>query len=240
MAFELQGITKFFEDDGRRHEVLAPVNITIRSGEFLCLMGPSGCGKSTLLRIMAGLTPPSSGRLTDRPERVGFVFQNFGLMPWLTAEENIAFGLKMQGASRAKIHSVVTQKLHQLGLSGLGQRHPKELSGGQKQRVGIARALAVGPEVLMLDEPFSALDAFTADELRADLLKIWQETGQTIIMVTHLPSEAAELADRIMVFSARPGRIISQIDNRLPRPRNQRTKDFFALTDRLESLIQPG
>jgi NitT/TauT family transport system ATP-binding protein len=237
-SFELQHIGKQFVDNGVIDPVLQEVSLVVRPGEFLCLMGPSGCGKSTLLRIMAGLDQPSAGHLAGRPARCGFVFQNFGLMPWLTVGENIGFGLKMAGAAEAPINRVVKQQIELLGLRGLEHNHPKELSGGQKQRVGIARALAVDPEVLLLDEPFSALDSATAEELRADLLRVWRETHKTIIMVTHSPQEAAQLADRIAVFTRRPGTVEKLIANPLPRPRHLRHDDFFRLVDRLEGYIR--
>lgn len=241
MNIKVENISQTFknQDDANR-TVLDGINFEVKAGEFLVLMGPSGCGKSTLLRIMAGLTPPSVGQILNRPNRIAFVFQNFGLMPWLTVEQNIAFGLKMADEGPNYTRQMVSKQMRQLGLSGLGSHHPKELSGGQKQRVGLARALAVNPDVLMLDEPFSALDAFTAAELRHDLLKLWQNNQRTIIMVTHLPSEAAELADRILVLSPRPGQIISEISNKLPRPRDTRSQQFYKLTDRLESLIRPS
>ncbi len=217
---------------------LKEVSLAVKPGEFLCLMGPSGCGKSTLLRIMANLEPATSGVILNRPKQIGFVFQNFALLPWLTVSENIGFGLKMAGVGKSLRRKTVSHLVQDLELKGLERKHPKELSGGQKQRVGLARALAVDPDVLMLDEPFSALDAFTAAELRLDLLKIWQATGKTVVMVTHLPSEAAQLADRILVFSPQPGTVIKEIKNDLPRPRHERSKPFFDIVDELESLIK--
>ena len=236
--FEIQHVAKQYQDESGIELILQDVNLEVRPGEFLCLMGPSGCGKSTFLRIMAGLISASMGDIVNRPKRLGFVFQNFGLMPWLTVEDNIGFGLKMTGAHPKAIRRAVKHHVELLGLSGLEQSHPKELSGGQKQRVGIARALAIDPDVLMLDEAFSALDSATASELRQDLLRIWHETGKTIIMVTHLPEEAAQLADRIAVFSPRPGTIQKVIDNKLPRPRKLRDAEFFKLVDKLEGYIR--
>jgi NitT/TauT family transport system ATP-binding protein len=239
VSFSLRSVTKAFADEPAR-AILSGINLKVEDSEFLCLMGPSGCGKSTLLRIMAGLIPPTSGQVVNRPPRIGFVFQNFALFPWLTVEENIGYGLKMHGEKSTDITRIVTQKLHQMGLAGLGKRHPRELSGGQKQRVGIARALAIDPDVLMLDEPFSALDAFTATELRDDLLKVWQASHRPVVMVTHLPEEAAQLADRVIVLSARPGAVSAEITNHLPRPRQKRSPEFFRLVDRLEDLIRPS
>jgi len=237
-TFELQHITKHYDDDTGTSLILQDVNMTVRPGEFLCLMGPSGCGKSTLLRIMAGLADATSGHVVGRPDRFGLVFQNFGLMPWLTVAENVGFGLKMRGEYTKAIQRTTMRLVDMLGLKGLENNHPKELSGGQKQRVGIARALAVEPEILFLDEPFSALDAATAMELRADLLRVWETTGKTIVMVTHLPEEAAELADRIVVLSPRPGMVVKTIHNSLDRPRQARTPEFYKLVDKLEGLIR--
>ncbi|HSX01805.1 MAG TPA: ABC transporter ATP-binding protein [Candidatus Saccharimonadia bacterium] len=237
-TFELQHITKQYDDETTTDLILQDINLTVEPGELLCLMGPSGCGKSTLLRIMAGLVEPTSGHVVNRPPRIGMVFQNFGLMPWLTVADNIGFGLKMGGQHPKAIKREVDRQIESLGLHGLGQSHPKELSGGQKQRVGIARALAIDPDVLMLDEAFSALDTATAEELRADLLRIWQETGKTIVMVTHQPAEAAQLASRIVVFTGRPGAVEQIIVNKLPRPRHQRSDEFFKLVDRLEGYVR--
>lgn len=240
MSLKLHNISKHFIENSSNHRVLESISLEVKDGEFLCLMGPSGCGKSTLLRLIAGLIEASSGQVVNPPTRVGFVFQNFALMPWLSVYDNIAFGLRMRGKDDGDIHQAVTKQIHEVGLAGLQHRKPKELSGGQKQRVGLARALAVDPDILLLDEPFSALDTYTAAELREDLLRIWQSTGKTVIMVTHLSTEAAELADRIAVLSSRPGQIISVIENKLPRPRPDREPNFFSLVDRLDQLIRPA
>jgi NitT/TauT family transport system ATP-binding protein len=237
--FELQHITKQYVEETGVDLILQDVNLTIQPGEFLCLMGPSGCGKSTVLRILAGLIEPSSGHVLGRPKRAGFVFQNFGLMPWLTVAENIGFGLRMAGEHPKTVRRMVARQIELLGLHGLEGSHPKELSGGQKQRVGLARSLAIEPELLVLDEPFSALDPATAEELRADLLQIWDKTDTTFVMVTHSPDEAAQLSDRVMVFTSRPGTISHVITNPLPRPRHARSPEFYKLVDRLEKHIHP-
>ncbi len=181
------------------------LNLTVNPGEFFCLVGPSGCGKSTVLKITAGLEQPSSGTVT-KPEKVAMVFQSGALLPWLTVEENAQFGLKMtkNPLSPAK------KFLEMLGLESLQNRLPRELSGGQRQRVGIARALAVSPEALLLDEPFSALDATTTEQLHQDLIKIWQETKITILMVSHSLEEAAKLADRVGVM--KEGKIVEIVE----------------------------
>lgn len=237
--FGAEHISKGYLEDDVLTPILRDISFDVRPGELLALMGPSGCGKSTLLRILAGLIRPTAGHVINRPSKVGFVFQNFGLMPWLTVRENIGYGLKMANIHPAKINKIVAQEIERLGLNGLDNSHPKELSGGQKQRVGFARALAIDPDILLLDEAFSALDSFTAEALREDLLRIWRDTHKTIVMVTHLPSEAVLMADRILVFSNRPGMIREEVKVSLSRPRSERHQDFYKLVDKLESLIRP-
>ena len=232
-------VTKRFTDDA----TLALHNITlaVQPGEFLCVIGPSGCGKSTLLRIASGLDQATSGRVNHpSPAELGMVFQNFALFPWLTVYDNIAFGLRMRNLPESTIVERVSSELERMGLTSVSQQHPKELSGGMKQRVGIARALVVKPTVLLLDEPFSALDAFTAATLRKELLDIWEQEKLTVVMVTHLVDEAVELADRIAVVSKRPGTIVDILTNHLKRPRIKRSTAFYALADQLtELVVQP-
>jgi ABC-type nitrate/sulfonate/bicarbonate transport system ATPase subunit len=199
--------------------------LTVREGEFVCLLGPSGCGKSTLLNIVGGFLTPTSGSVSidgepvhgPDPRRI-FVFQERGVFPWLTTVENIAFGLHgLHGDERAKR---VAHYVQLVGLSGFEHAYPHELSGGMKQRVEVARALAVDPDVLYLDEPFGALDSITRISMRRELLRLWEATRKTILFVTHDIDEALQLADRVVVLSARPGRIrrIVQID--MPHPRD--------------------
>lgn len=222
--------------DGKRGmEVLADIHLTIAKGEFLVLLGPSGCGKSTLLRIMAGLIPASRGTVsfgaTAAEKNIGFVFQNFGLLPWLTVRKNIELNLigkNIPSAVRAKeVDAIMTR----FGLHRFADHHPHELSGGMRQRVGIARAFVAKPDIIFLDEPFSELDFFTAESLRNELLTLWRERGATVVMVSHYIDEAVALADRIAIFSDRPGTIVKIIENTLPRPRNRRSPEFFALED---------
>jgi NitT/TauT family transport system ATP-binding protein len=236
---ELQHVTKQYVEETGTDVILQDINLAVEPGEFLCLMGPSGCGKSTVLRILTGLIEPTSGHVIGRPKRAGFVFQNFGLMPWLTVAENIGFGLRMAGEHPKAIKRQVARQIDLLGLHGLEHSHPKELSGGQKQRVGLARSLVLEPELLVLDEPFSALDPTTAEELREDLLQIWNKTDTTFVMVTHSPEEAAQLSDRVMIFTPRPGTISHVITNPLARPRQARSPEFYKLVDRLEKHIHP-
>ncbi len=234
---QVKRISLNYKDNGEQFRVLDDVSFDVVPGEFLCIVGLSGGGKSTLLRILVGLQKQSEGKIINMPEQVGFVFQNFALFPWLNVESNISYGLRMQGLSKTQIHKRVREEIDRIGLEGFEKSHPKELSGGMKQRVGIARALAVHPKVLLLDEPFSALDEITAKGLRHDLLRIHQQTKETVIMVTHLVEEAVELADRIIVMSPRPGRVRKIIDNTMPRPRSTRSSEFFKLVDEIELLL---
>lgn len=232
-------VSKSYWIDQEKQSVLGSINFSVNTGDFVCIVGPSGCGKSTLLRIIAGLTRPGDGLIKINPgTKLAMVFQNFALFPWLTVEENIGFGLEMAGKSKRSIRAIVSDQIKNMGLSGMGEKHPKELSGGMKQRVGIARALAVEPQILLLDEPFSALDVFTAKKLRRELIQVWKKHNLTVMMVSHLVEEAVELADKIIVMSARPGNIKKIITNDLERPRDTRSKEFFSLVDGIENLIQ--
>ena len=241
----LHDITHHFaEEDRRRLLVLDKISFDVREGEFVCIIGPSGCGKSTLLRIISGLMKPDEGRVLlhgkppvpEEPEDA-MVFQHFALFPFLNVTENIEFGLKMFGVGVKERHHRVQGLIKEMGLVGAEHRYPKELSGGMKQRVGLARAFAVEPKVLLMDEPFSALDAFTAATLRDEVLRVWQQSKQTIVMVTHLVEEAIEMADRIIVMSAHPGRVIRIMKNPLARPRDKRSRHFFQAVDELTSYV---
>ena len=234
-----KNVDKSFKVDSSKQRVLDDISVDIKPGEFVCFVGPSGCGKSTLLRLISGLMKPDSGEVTMKSKtKLAFVFQNFGLFPWLTVEQNIGFGLKMNGESKEKIDKEVKEQIAQMCLQGFETKHSKELSGGMKQRVGIARALSVKPDILLLDEPFSALDTFTAENLRQDLLSIWQKQQLTVIMVSHLVEEAVELSDRVVVFSAKPGRIKKEVKINLDRPRNKRSTQFFNYVDEISELVQ--
>ncbi len=234
----LKNISKNYTDEGKKAVILDDINLEFKTGELTTLIGPSGCGKSTLLRIISGLTPPSHGQLVwaETPQ-IGFIFQNYALFPYLTVFENIEFGLKMKGTSKAERIKIVNELIEEVGLKGYADKHPKELSGGMKQRVGIARALAISPNVLLMDEPFSSLDEFTAEDLRALLLNLWSKKHLSVIMVTHLIREALQLADQIVVLSTKPGRIKKVMTNELARPRNLRSDEFFKQEDRLKELI---
>ena len=219
--------------DGRNGPVVAlnGANLEIRNNEFICVVGPSGCGKSTLLNILAGLLEPTSGEVLVDGKPVegtsvdrGVVFQQYALFPWLTVKKNVEFGLKLQKKSPAECEEIAMKYIKMVQLEDFVDAYPKELSGGMKQRVAIARAYAVQPEVLLMDEPFGALDAQTRTQLQAELTKTWQEEEKTCFFITHDVEEAIILATKVIVMSARPGRIKTVIDIDLPYPRTQDLK----------------
>lgn len=214
---------------------ISDVSFEVNEGEFFCLVGPSGCGKSTILRLIGGIELPTSGTI-EKPNEVSMVFQSGALLPWMSVEENVSFVNKVKGLSRMRIDEQTTKYLKMVDLETFRFRYPRELSGGQKQRVGIARALAVEPKVLLLDEPFSALDPVTTDELHECLLRVWQETGKTIVMVSHSIEEAVLLSDRIAVMQQGGIKEIVQVS--LKRPRNQDSKDFLGLLNKIKSLLE--
>lgn len=216
-----------FGSGATEYRAVETTSIDIRAGEFVCILGPSGCGKSTLLNAIAGYVKPTTGSVTvdgvevkgPGPDR-GMVFQQYSLLPWKTVYENVAFGPKMAGASRTEAGSVANTFLGLVGLKKFGNRYPAELSGGMQQRVGIARALANYPSVLLMDEPFGALDAQTRLVMQESLLDIWRKFGTTVVFVTHDVDEAVFLADRVLIMSAAPGRIIEDVRIKLDRPRS--------------------
>ena len=217
-------------------EVLQHISLGAEEGEFLCIVGPSGCGKSTLLNIAGGFLAPAAGTVTidDEPvtapdRRRIFVFQERGVFPWLTVEGNIGFGLfDMDGEER---EARVAQYIDLVGLKGFEKSYPRELSGGMKQRVEVARALAVNPDVLFLDEPFGALDSITRLQMRSELLRIWRAERKTVLFVTHDIEESVQLADRVVVMSARPGRIRRVVDIDIPHPRDLSSRRYIELRD---------
>jgi len=209
------------------HQVLAATSLDIAPGEFVCLLGPSGCGKSTLLNSVAGYATPRTGRVcvdgapvTGPSPDLGMVFQQYSLFPWKTVRQNVAFGPRMLGRGEPTPEAIADTFIEMVGLSRFANRYPRELSGGMQQRVGIARALATYPRVLLMDEPFGALDSQTRHVMQESLLNIWSEFGITVLFVTHDIDEAVFLADRVVIMSASPGRIIADIKIDLPRPRD--------------------
>lgn len=214
---------------------IADVDFEVSDGEFFCLVGPSGCGKSTILRLIGGIEEQSFGTI-EKPKEVSMVFQSGALLPWMTVEENVALVNKVKGLSARETEQQTTKYLRMVDLEPFRFRYPRELSGGQRQRVGIARALAVEPKVLLLDEPFSALDPVTTDEVHEYLLKIWRETGKTIVMVSHSIEEALFLSDRIAVM--KQGGIKEIIEVNLKRPRKDDSKELLKLLETIKKLLE--
>ncbi len=242
---ELSNVTKVYPDPVQIVTALKDISFQVNEGEFLCIVGPSGCGKSTLLRMIAGLDHPSSGQirfrgdlLTSPHPKISMVFQTFALLPWRTVIQNVEFGLEVQGWNKGERRSVALDLLEMVGLKGSENLYPKQLSGGMKQRVGIARALAIDPEVVLMDEAFSAIDEFTAEALRAEVGEIHAETQKTFLLVTHNLPEAIELADRILVLSARPAQIKSIVPVEIDRPRISTDSDFVSIHRDIFALLQ--
>jgi NitT/TauT family transport system ATP-binding protein len=232
---------------GKARTVLQDVDLTVLPHEIVAIIGPTGCGKSTLLRILAGLTKPARGKVVYKGQpmdginpAMAFVFQSFALLPWQTTFENIYNVLRAAGHSRADSRARTGHVIHAVGLDGFAALYPREMSGGMRQRVGIARALAIDPEILMMDEPFSQVDALTAEGLRSEVLKLWSNRKgklSSIVFVSHDIHEVVELADRIVVLSANPCRVRTVVDNRLPRPREPRCRPVTALVDYLHEIV---
>jgi len=249
VILSIRNLKKAFGSNGNSHVVFDDVSLDIHRREFICVVGASGCGKSTLARIVAGLDEATGGEiLLDQkpvagpgPDR-GMVFQGYTLFPWLTVKRNVMFGLKMQGTGETTADAEARQWLDMVGLAKFENLYPHELSGGMKQRVAIARALATNPRILIMDEPFAALDAQTRCQMQSYLLQIWKKVDATILFITHDLDEAAYLSDRILVLGTNPGGIVEFIENPVPRPRNDSqflSPEFLALKKRLEEHIHP-
>ena len=242
----LDGVGKTYPGDGEGGSVRAldDVSFSVADGEFVCLVGPSGCGKTTLFRIIAGLTEATDGEIrvagspvTGPTTDMGVVFQEYHLFPWLTVEENVGFGLERTDRSAAERERRVDEMLDLVGLTEFRDSYPKSLSGGMKQRVAIARSLAVDPELLLMDEPFGAVDAQTREMLQRELLDVWASTGKTALFVTHDVAEAVTLADRIVVMASEPGRIAEIVDVDVSRPRERGDPAFGEHVARVRDLI---
>jgi ABC-type nitrate/sulfonate/bicarbonate transport system ATPase subunit len=248
-AITLSGLAKTYRSRAHPRGLLAldEVSVSVADREFVCLLGPSGCGKTTVLNVLAGLDLDYRGevRIDGRPLprngghpfRVGYVFQEPRLLPWLTVRRNLDFALASVGVPRTEREVRIETWLRRVGLADFGEAHPHELSGGMQQRASIARAFAVDPELLLMDEPFSGLDELTARGLREQQLALWQETPRTVIFVTHNCFEACFVADRILVLSARPGRVRHEVRVDLPRPRSYDSRDLFELSVAVTRLV---
>jgi sulfonate transport system ATP-binding protein len=228
VAVEIDGVSKIFAAGGGVVTALDDISLTVRRGELVSILGASGCGKSTLLNLVAGLDTPTRGRVrcTGQPS---FMFQEAALFPWLSVERNVELPLKLRKVGRRERQERVAELLEMVQLSAFAKRQPHELSGGMRQRAALARALAQDSEVLLMDEPFGALDAMTRDILHDELERIWQETGRTILFVTHNVREAARLGDRIVLLTSRPGRVAREFRVDIPRPRRIEDPDVAAL-----------
>ena len=219
-------------------DVLSSISLDVQQGEFVCIVGPSGCGKSTLLNLIAGFINPTAGSILIQgspvtgpdPKRI-FVFQENGAFPWLTVEQNVGFGLARRPEENRR--EIVRHYVQMVGLTGFEKSYPRELSGGMQQRVEIARALAANPEIIYMDEPFGALDFLTRLKMRADLTRIWQEERKTVLFVTHDIEEAVQLADRVVIMSARPAKILTEVMVNLPRPRDLDSRGYLEVRDEI-------
>jgi NitT/TauT family transport system ATP-binding protein len=238
---------KFTLEKGRELQVLKNISVSLYEDEIVAFLGPSGCGKTTMLKIMAGLLRPSEGQvfihgksLRGINENLSFVFQNYALLPWFTVEQNVSLGLKNMGLTSRQVRLRITEGMDMVGLGGFEEAYPRELSGGMRQRVGIARALAMRPEILCLDEPFSSVDVLTAENLRAEVVDIWKEKSKavkSVVMVTHNISEAVVMAQRIFVFGTDPGHVRTVLTNPLPYPRDPKGPKFLELVDVIHAVI---
>ena len=248
VKLELSNISMLYTQRGRRFAALRDVSLRVETGEFISIVGASGCGKTTLLRIVDGLISPTHGEVSvdgrtvtrPGPDR-GFVFQQDALFPWRTVRDNIVFGLEVQGRPRRLARARAEELIRLVGLSGFEQHFPHELSGGMRQRANLARALTIDPDILLMDEPFAALDAQTREIMQAELLRIWERGQKTVLFVTHQIDEAVYLADRVVVMTSRPGQIKAVLDVNIPRPRDlsvKRLPEFLAIVDEIWKMIE--
>lgn len=244
---QVKDLTKTFQTRNGDLTVLNGVNLNIYDNEFICVVGPSGCGKSTLLNIIAGLTEATSGAVYCDGHEIrgtgterGVVFQQYALFPWMTVQKNVEFGLKLRKLPKDQVREIADKYIEMVDLSRFKNHYPKELSGGMKQRVAIARAYAANPEVLLMDEPFGALDAQTRTQLQSELLDTWQKEKKTCFFITHDVEEAVILATKVIIMSANPGRIKEIVDVNIPYPRNQETrltKEFLDIKNHVWSQV---
>ncbi|EFO79993.1 probable ATP-binding component of ABC transporters [Oscillochloris trichoides DG-6] len=245
ITLQFRGVTKTFYDRARSVEALQPFTTDVAAGEFVCLLGPSGCGKSTLLNIVAGLELPTAGQvlaggkpITAPGSERALLFQEAALFPWLDVQANVEFGLRQQRRSAQERADMARSLLAMVHLTGFEHSAVHQLSGGMRQRVALARALAIDPAVILMDEPFGALDAITRDRMHAELEAIWSATGKTILFVTHNVREALALGDRILTFSPRPGRVVQEVRVTLPRPRSLESHALVDMAAQILSVMR--
>jgi NitT/TauT family transport system ATP-binding protein len=246
MTLSINDVSKtFVSDDAETIDALSHISLSVNNEEFICILGPSGCGKTTLLRIVAGLESASSGSVSvdgipvTRPSpKMAMIFQEYSLYPWRTVEENVMLGLELRGVNKPNRVTAAEKFLDLVGLKGFERRYPHELSGGMRQRVAVARALAIDPSILLMDEPFGALDAQTRNRMQYELLRIWEKTKKTILFVTHSVDEAVFLADRIVVLTQRPGRIKEIVTIPSVRPRERTSDEFGQIRRHLLDMIK--
>ena len=245
MTLEIRDLSREFPVPGQAPiQALSGITFSVMDKEFVSILGPSGCGKTTLLRIIAGLDSATSGSITldgeivhNRSSKMAMIFQEYSLYPWRTVLENVTFGLEVRNMEKRPAQEVALEYLKLVGLAEFADRYPYELSGGMRQRVAVARAMAIEPQILLMDEPFGALDAQTRNLLQKELLEIWQKTKKTIIFVTHSVDEAVYLADRLVVLTSRPGRVCDIIPIELDRPRNRTSAEFAQVRRKVLDLI---
>jgi len=245
MILEITNLVKQFPKEDGALVAIDNFNLKVEEGEFVCVLGPSGCGKTTLLRMIAGLDKPTSGSIVLKGEEIkstgpdrGMVFQDFALFPWRTVRKNIEFGLEIKNIPAAQRHKTSDKYIELVGLKGFEDSHPYELSGGMKQRVGIARALANDPSILLMDEPFGALDAQTRNQMQKELLRVWKETKKTVVFITHSVDEAVFLADRVVVLTTRPSKVKEIFKIEQERPRDRASPEFLALRKRILTELE--
>ena len=237
-VLSLERATFRFKDAKKSSYAFKDVSFSLAEKEFVSIIGPSGAGKSTLLRAIAGVIFLTSGTVVKNFKKPAMIFQGHGIFPWLTALDNAAFGLFMEGMPKQARQKRAREKMKEVGLAGLEERYPHQLSGGQRQRVAIARAIAIEPDLLLMDEPFASLDSLTSTSLKKDILELWERYKMSVLMVNHIIADAVELSDRVIIFSKEPGTIRKIETIELPRPRDTRSKDFFLVSDRLTGMIE--
>jgi len=244
IAIEIQAVHKVFGSDANRVVALNDVSLAIGKDEFVCVVGPSGCGKTTLLNLLAGFEPPTLGQIrafgheirAPGPDRT-MMFQDYALFPWLTVEGNIEYGLKRRGIGRDERKHIIQHYVDLIDLKGFERKYPQQLSGGMRQRVALARALAVNPSVLLMDEPFAALDSFTRERMQDELVSVWQREKKAVFFITHNIDEAIKLGDRIVVMSPRPGRIIDIVTINAPRPRDVDSQENAKIARQVREML---